>query len=312
MVDMSLCLIETGERHISENVKLADCKVRLAIQDNTTRVRARGSLDSCAVSCAVSDGSRSLAKRAATAATKRRGKERCARGRLAVARQEGRRRIRAHAARSRASLSTSLRTEVALGLIEAAYEASCINLPLNRWITLDWERGGAGDGMFATSEFLRRVQAWCRSHDASTAYISVREAAPRNGQHAHILLHVPPRLARDFPKRQCAWLAQCGLAWSKGNVKGRPIGKSRSRAVGYAGAQATYRIGLMRVVNYVLKEVEPGGRDLLGVTRTGTGMPVTRKRAGTSENIAAAARSRSGRAGKICRVTDLGRLSGWF
>ena len=294
--------------------KPADARGRLRHGYNNTHANAQVSL----VSPVASQGVRRGSDESPTASPQAGAGGRVAKAKprpssLADARTEGRRHIAEHAARTRRTASTALELDAALGLIEAADEASRIGLPLNRFVTINWEKGGASDGSHATSVFLRKVGDWCRRHGWATAFIWVRETGRWNGQHAHVLIHIPPALAKHFARRQRDWLAQCGLGWGKGMVKGKPVGTSRSRSVGLDGAMATYRTGLMNVVDYLLKETEPAVREQLGIASSAkrTGLPVTFKRAGVSANIDRKAREKSGRTCRAAIVADLGKLSGW-
>ena len=175
-------------------------------------------------------------------------------------------------------------------LIAASRHAAKIGLPLNRFVTINWEAAGVGDGVRATGRFLKQAQDWLRRLGHRLAYVWVQERGRRVGQHVHILLHVPPACARRFGQLQRRWLRTCGATFGKGVVKTRPVGRGYAAAL--SKGESGYLRDLDRVLRYVLKQssVRRAGS---GSHPWGTsGSLVLGKRCSTSENIGSAARAR--------------------
>lgn len=166
-----------------------------------------------------------------------------------------------------------------------------IGLPLNRFVTINWEAAGVEDCTRATGRFLKFASDWLRRHRARLAYVWVQERGPRVGQHVHILLHVPPALARRFSELQRGWLGASGARVAKGLIKTRPVGRTYRAAV--SGPHEAYRVNLERVTRYMLKQAKlpRTAASRIGIAR---GSQVIGKRCSTSENIGATARSRPG------------------
>jgi hypothetical protein len=163
-----------------------------------------------------------------------------------------------------------------------------IGLPLNRFVTINWEAAGIEDCTRATGRFLKQAGDWLRRLGRSLAYVWVQERGARIGQHVHILLHVPADLARRFSGLQRGWLKACGARFHKGLIKSRCVGRSY-RAAGIS-MQGAYCENLERVVGYLLKEGPPSiGRK--AAERQRRRSFVRGKRCSTSENIGALARS---------------------
>jgi hypothetical protein len=176
-------------------------------------------------------------------------------------------------------------------LIAASRHAAPIGLPLNRFVTINWEAAGVADGVSATGRFLKHAQDWLRRHRHRLAYIWVQERGRRIGQHVHILLHVPPTCARRFGQLQRRWLRASGATLKKGIVKTRPVGRDYAAAL--RPGNGSYLRDLGRVLRYVMKQ-----SSMRAGTRTHhwdtSGSFVLGKRCSTSENIGSAARTRFG------------------
>lgn len=174
-------------------------------------------------------------------------------------------------------------------LFAASRHAAAIGLPLNRFVTINWEAAGVADAVGATGRFLKHAQDWLRRHGYRLAYIWVQERGRRVGQHVHILLHVPPACARRFGQLQRGWLRTSGATLSKGVVKTRPVGRGYSAAL--RKDRSGYFRNLARVLRYVMKQssLRAGPRTHHWDT---SGSFVLGKRCSTSENIGSAARRR--------------------
>jgi hypothetical protein len=174
-------------------------------------------------------------------------------------------------------------------LIAASRHAATIGLPLNRFVTINWEAAGVGDGVRATGRFLKQAQDWLRRLGHRLAYVWVQERGGRVGQHVHILLHVPPACARRFGQLQRGWLRASGAILSKGVVKTRPVGRDYAAAL--RAENGGYLRDLERVLRYVMKQSSRRAGPEARFWGT-SGSLVIGKRCSTSENIGSAARAR--------------------
>lgn len=173
---------------------------------------------------------------------------------------------------------------------EAVLHAIEIGLPLNRFVTINWEASGIENGAWATGRLLKFAGDWLRRHRAQLAYVWVQERGPRVGQHAHILLHVPPALARRFSELQRGWLKASGARIIKGLIRTRPVGRTYRLSI--SGPHEAYRNNLKRVTSYMLKQAAPAYSGAPPAPVPGASL-VIGKRCSTSENIGATARSRA-------------------
>lgn len=189
---------------------------------------------------------------------------------------------------ARANVSQRLTSRQAENVRAGAYHAARIGLPLNRFITIDWELAGVDNFVPTTGRFLKLAGDWLRKHDSHLAYVWVREAGDTIGNHVHILLHVPPQMVRRSAQLQRGWLRACGAKLAKRVIKTRPIGAAYRLAV--TGPPEVYVFELRKAVSYLLKQ----GRDRTNPfdRRGRRGSMVTGKRCSTSENIGRAARAR--------------------
>jgi len=188
----------------------------------------------------------------------------------------------------RRSLVIALRG--AVNVHEATWFALAIGLGFNRHTTIHWERGRVEDGYFATMRFLQLASAWVRSQGGDWAFVWVRENGPEKGEHVHILMRIPPALAKGFRRRQAGWIKACGAVRRLGVTHSERIGLSLSHAdqTGYGGE--TYRLNLAEVLDYVLKGAGDDARKKLGLRRREPGGVIVGKRCGTSQNIGEKAR----------------------
>lgn len=179
----------------------------------------------------------------------------------------------------------------ALNLLEAAFFSQQCGMPLNRFTTIHWQKGGiAGPSQWATGRFLKLAADWLRLRGATLAYIWVRENGHDKGDHVHILLHVPPDLARAFSSRQRGWLKACGATFKKGVIYSRPIGRTLSHALAGLQYGEQYSDHLKTTLAYILKGANAKTRQRLGLPLAEPGGAVIGKRCSTSQNIGRAAR----------------------
>jgi len=124
--------------------------------------------------------------------------------------------------------------------------------PLTRFITLAWGLGGihADKAVWATGQFIDKARDWMRHHGHPMPWVWVQETGDTFGQHAHILLHVPPELNdlfRPMPRR-----------WAKAILPGGYVSRTvqSQRLAGASAIQANperYRAALMGKLYYMLK-----------------------------------------------------------
>lgn len=195
--------------------------------------------------------------------------------------------------RDRVSAFLTLRQ--AQNVIDAAYYAVRIGLPLNRHVTVHLEKSGvaAGDGAKAVGAYLKLHRQFLRSRGFPFAYVWVREDDDGDGSkgaHAHILMHVPPDAAPAVTRQQRRWLVR---------IAGRPCqrGALHTSRIGGRVRTATtsphiYWPNLDQVLAYVLKGVTANAALVLGLRRHSEGGRIAGKRCSCSENLAAAARAR--------------------
>ena len=197
---------------------------------------------------------------------------------------------RGGARNSRLRRSDSLSLAAVENIIAAASFAQAIDLPLNRFTTIHWQHAGVADPLAATGRFLKLAGDWLRSRGGGFAYVWVREGGETKGEHVHILLHVPADLAPAFGHRQRGWLKACGVAWRRGVIRSRPVGRSIHHADRHTMFGEPYEQHLAAVIGYLLKGANPAARDSLHLSRISNSGTLTGKRCGTSQNVGMTAR----------------------
>lgn len=93
-------------------------------------------------------------------------------------------------------------------VIRRSYDAWDAGRPISRLITLAWGKAGidADKATLATGQFIDKAREWMRGHGYPvTPWVWVQETGDTFGQHAHILLYVPPELADLFRKMPRRW-----------------------------------------------------------------------------------------------------------
>ncbi|MBV1901052.1 MAG: hypothetical protein KUG56_05210, partial [Kordiimonadaceae bacterium] len=168
-----------------------------------------------------------------------------------------------------------------------------IGQPLNRFTTIHWEAGGVQtNSPDTTGRFLKLARDWLRLKDVELAHLWVREGGQEAGHHSHILMHLPPYIARQFAGKQRAWLKACGISFVKGVICSKPIGRSLSHAYRNIQYGEYYEDHLMRVVAYLLKGADEEAQRLVGLRCTEPCGLIVGKRCSTSQNIGRAARQK--------------------
>ncbi|TAJ80482.1 MAG: hypothetical protein EPO45_01615 [Sphingobium sp.] len=188
--------------------------------------------------------------------------------------------------RGRFKPSRSLTTHQVKLICNGAQHAQTIGLPLNRFITIDWELAGVTDPWVAQSAFLRLVRDWLRQRQGVAAtYVWVVENGPVLGLHSHTAIHVPPALVRKFSDLQRGWLRKAGVKqWINGIICSSPI--SHNYWAGFDNGTGTdaYRHNLDRLMSYILKAANREARNMHNIAHTQYSF-VAGKRSGTSRNI---------------------------
>jgi hypothetical protein len=176
-------------------------------------------------------------------------------------------------------------------LIEATKHAVIIGLPFNRLITVHWQATGlALEGMAkATGRFIDLMSKALFRHRHKTAWIWVHENGERKGGHAHILAHVPAKLAIKIGRLFMGWLRSItGKPYRKGVIDSRPIGGRLGLEI---GNPALLAVNLKAALGYVLKGADAQVAQAHNLTRLEPGGLIIGKRCGTSQNIGPKARA---------------------
>ena len=189
--------------------------------------------------------------------------------------------------------STALRAKDCENLILAAEHAIQIGKPLNRMLTVHFDKAGISDSVKATGQLLKLMGDWLRCNNTGITAVWVREAGPQKGEHAHILLSIPPPILGSFTRMQRGWFKKIGATWKRGVYLSRPIGGSHKLAFSEA-SRDLYKQALTGALHYLLKGADVQARLAYGIGKRGDGGELWGKRCSTTENIGRTARLRSG------------------
>jgi hypothetical protein len=188
-------------------------------------------------------------------------------------------------------ISSTIAPAAAANIIAAIGFAATIGLPLNRFVTVHWQAGGAANGPQATGRFLKLAGDWLRLRGVPVTYAWVRETGDLKGEHVHIALHVPPALGHAFGHRQRGWVRAAGARCWRGVINTRPIGDSASHAFVGVRYGRYYTEDLAAAVEYLLKGADAATASAHGLQRArDDGGTLAGKRVATSANIGRAAR----------------------
>jgi hypothetical protein len=139
-------------------------------------------------------------------------------------------------------------------IMRRSFQAWDAGKPLIRFISLAWGLSGidADKAVWATGQFIDKAHDWMRHHGQLMPWVWVQETGDTFGQHAHILLHMPPGfddLFRPMPRR-----------WTKAILPGGYVSKTvQSQRLAGASAIAIkanplcYEAALMGKLHYMLK-----------------------------------------------------------
>lgn len=164
--------------------------------------------------------------------------------------------------------------------------------PLNRHTTVHFEAAGIADPVWALRSYMKLARDWLRTQGAPFAYIWVRESGNRKGEHAHIVMHAPARLVRQFARRERGWRKRIGAKPARGAFRSTCIGRSYRHAEAGIQYGELYSDALKGMIGYLVKGAEPRAVKILGLARVKPGGELWGKRSGTSENIGRRARQK--------------------
>lgn len=187
--------------------------------------------------------------------------------------------------------STELRLSEVRNIMAAAVFTAQKHRPLNRHTTIHFDKCGIADPVSALRRYTKLARDWLKTQGAPFVYIWVRESGDGKGEHAHLLMHVPPQLISAFAKREPGWRKRIGAKRVRGAFHSTAIGRS------YRHAQVEIQYGehycdhLREIVGYLVKGAEPRAVEALGLARVEPGGELWGKRSGISENINRAARA---------------------
>lgn len=229
---------------------------------------------------------------------------------------------RKHTPNSRYRWTEYMDGSKAEGLIDSIVFAEEIGLPLNQWLTIHFEKGQLDTSwqgkdwreQDALGRFLRLIGQWFATKRVPMTYVWVMENAVGrgahlggNGMHAHILLHCPRELVKDFQRKANGrWLELSGMKPLAGvlhirRVAGRQFdGKDKEPE----HRHANYRKGLAGLLVYCLEGLDPEDHERLKNSENqlianvmeklerSASEPIYGRRVSRSENIGLTARKR--------------------
>lgn len=163
----------------------------------------------------------------------------------------------------RRRVSRYLKAKDCLKLIEGFTHAEVIGLPLNRHITINFDKADLPShwpAQEAISAFLKLAGEWlkCRKeyNPTEVAWAWVREVGRYGhdeniGEHVHMAIHVPDTLSKAFEAMaEGSWLAKAGMKPSEGAIE-----------ITTAHRTMKARKGLLR---YFMKGLDPNERTTFG------------------------------------------------
>ena len=183
-------------------------------------------------------------------------------------------------------------------LLQAVGFAEQIGAPLNAHFTVTWFASEKENVRAYQTRLFERYQKWASYRGFTAAYTWALERSPKLGLHSHILLHVPPTVATRHELRHRMfkrWVKEACGRWNGKMVRGRRISRNLEPVPGEQ--RMTTMADLKRRALYQIKDVDPESElaQLLPFgrlrKRDDRGGLIQGKRAGTSRNIGAYARS---------------------
>lgn len=150
-------------------------------------------------------------------------------------------------------------------LIGRSYDAWDAKLPLSRFITLAWGKAGIDPqrAVWATGQFINMAREWMRHHGYPVMpWVWVQETGDTFGQHAHILLYVPPELYDLFSWMPTRWArAIVGGKAPGGLVDTKPLPGAKSASIN----PGAYEAQLLGRLAYMLKNAPEEWAEPLGL-----------------------------------------------
>lgn len=171
-------------------------------------------------------------------------------------------------------------------LAQAMLNAFHIGLPLNRFITIHWERAGIPEtkAAWATAQFLKYARDWLATKGLPFAYVWIREnddGDRSKGDHVHILAHIPN--GQSAGRLQRRWIKRItGRSYRPGVIKTGRVGGTIDA---FRASPEHYHANLGQVAAYVLKGGSRAVSEALGLGRWGDGGRVVGKRCGMSKSL---------------------------
>lgn len=141
-------------------------------------------------------------------------------------------------------------------LINAAEAAWQAGQPLNRFMTIHWQKGGidARGCVIATGAFVKLASDWAARHGYRLGWLWVQEWGHGYGAHVHLLMHVPRVLNPLFRPMPLRWVKSIlPGAYVKGVHKSETI---RGAGSAQANPNAYWR-ELDGKLHYVMKAAPP-------------------------------------------------------
>lgn len=159
------------------------------------------------------------------------------------------------------------------GVLMAAEKASAEAMPFNAFVTINFKvlEIRDRDAVAAIGQYIKLNADWMASRGYRLKWVWVRENPPGKGSHVHILLHIPPELAKDRTKLQYGWIKAIRKRFVSDGNKGRPPkGAIKTERVGgrkdcYRNSPAHYTENLHTVLSYILKGAAPDTINTLGL-----------------------------------------------
>ena len=193
---------------------------------------------------------------------------------------------------SKVRSTTAISYRDAANLLDAAAFAATIGIPLNRFLTVHTEAGGATDALKTRARLAKFMSNWVASKGGRFAHVTVRGTGEGKGEHFHMLLHIPAGLRVGFNQRKSKWLRTAGLKRAKGVSHSRAVGRFYYFGTSGFPGGGHYAANLAEALDYMLKGAELKARERLAIRRCEPGGELQGKRCFHSENIGRTARSR--------------------
>ncbi len=168
-------------------------------------------------------------------------------------------------------------------IILAAHYAYELGLPLNRFVTINWEKAGLTDreAAEATARFIKYVADYLYTKNHKSVCCWVRENPRGGGSHVHILLHWPIKI--ELGKHLLNHVKKISKSpYKKGVIKTNVIKGKLGRP---EFSEKLYFANLNKLVSYICKGISETDVELLGVNDQKNQGTIIGKRSGTSQKL---------------------------